>query len=170
MDVVKILTEHRNKIVGIIRKWCRNSDDFEDILQNVLLKLFRTEAEFEGKAKLETWLYRVTVNESIDFYRRNRRYTDGRVEIDGLYLTDEKGNPEKDSIGLERKRILEEIIGSVEEEYRVVFTLYYINEMTIEELARMLSISRNAVRCRVYKAKLQVVEEARKRGLNVSNL
>ena len=97
MNAVEILNEHRQRLVNIIRRWCRNSLDFEDILQNIMLKVHSSGAQFEGRAALSTWLYRVAVNESIDYYRKNRRFSEGRVDIDGLFLSDDKGGPEKDA-------------------------------------------------------------------------
>jgi RNA polymerase sigma-70 factor, ECF subfamily len=165
MDAEKILNEHRIRMITIIRKWCRNPGDFEDILQNIMLKIHAGAAQFEGRASMETWLYRVTVNESIDFYRRNKRHTEGRVDIEGLFLADEEGNPEKDMERLERKRILDEILDGLDEEARNIFSLYFLAEKGIGEIAGLLGISENAVRCRVYKAKQEVFQKAEKMGL-----
>jgi RNA polymerase sigma-70 factor (ECF subfamily) len=165
MDIVQLIDIHRNRITSIIRKWCRKPQDFDDILQNIFLKLFTTKAEFKGKSKVETWLYRVTVNECIDFYRKNKRFTKGWVDIEGVFLIDEFGNPEKDARKRELKMKIEEIIGELDEKSRTAFTLYFICEKSIKEISDILNISRNAVRCRIYKAKVRVIEKAKNKGI-----
>ena len=165
MNAAEILKEHRQRLVNIIRRWCRNNLDFEDILQNIMLKVHSSGAQFEGRAALSTWLYRVAVNESIDYYRKNRRFSEGRVDIDGIFLADDRGGPEKDAEIREKKLVMEEIIGGLEDERRAVFTLYFINGMTIDEMAGIFQISKNAIRCRIHKAKQQVMREAETRGL-----
>ena len=60
---------------------------------------------------------------------------------------------------------MEDIISGLADEHRAVFTLYFINELTIDEMARDFQVSKNAIRCRIHKTKQQVMQEAEKRGL-----
>jgi RNA polymerase sigma-70 factor, ECF subfamily len=155
--VLRFLKNHRDRLIIIIRKWCRNSCDFDDILQNVLLKVYTTSSRFEGRAQLSTWLYRVTVNESIDFFRKNRRHTEGRVDIDGLPVPDPGSDPEEEAIRAEALARVEKALLALGPTYKTAFMLYFINQRTIAEISRTLKISPNAARCKISQAKKQVL-------------
>lgn len=156
--VLRFLKNHRDRLICIIRKWCRNSCDFEDILQNVLLKVYTTSSRFEGRAELSTWLYRVTVNESIDFFRKNRRHTEGRVDIFGLAIPDPGSDPEEEAIRAEAMAKLEEALLKLGPTYKTAFVLYFINQKTISEVSKTLRITPNAARCKISQAKKQVLK------------
>jgi len=158
--VIRILKDHRDRLVSIIRRWCRDPEDFEDILQNILFKVHTTRARFEGHSHISTWLYRVAVNESINFYRKNRHHTEGRVDVGRLFLPDPFSNPERDAERIEEEQKLDELASKLGEAYQTAFTLYFINEMTIKEMSRALNISSNAVRCKVFQARQRLLKEA----------
>jgi RNA polymerase sigma-70 factor (ECF subfamily) len=169
IDIPLIFFKYKERLISVIKRWCRNSEDFEDILQNIFLKIHSTLAKFQGKSKLETWLYKITVNECIDFYRKNRRFHEGRVDIYKVNLTDDYGNPLKRAETNEITGKLKEIIDELKAKHRVVFILYYFSDLSILEISRILRISKNAVRCRIYQAKQKVIQEADHQGLLVKH-
>lgn len=63
--------------------YAMDSDDFDDLYQEVLINLWRGFDGFEGRAKVSSWVYRVALNTCISYYRRNRRHT-GRAAPDRL--------------------------------------------------------------------------------------
>jgi RNA polymerase sigma-70 factor (ECF subfamily) len=158
--VLRFLKNHRDRLLAVIRKWCRNPSDFEDILQNILLKVLTTKSRFEGRAQLSTWLYRVAFNESITFFRRNRRFVEGRVELDGLCLSDPWNNPEAEAERAEEKERLDEIASNLSEAYQTAFSLYFVKEWTVGEMSEAMAVSPNAVRCKVFQARRQILKEA----------
>lgn len=71
---------------GVIRKvahaYCRRDADRDDVVQEILVQLWRSRARFDGRAKVSTWIYRVALNVAISAYRRERRHRDRRAEFD----------------------------------------------------------------------------------------
>jgi RNA polymerase sigma-70 factor (ECF subfamily) len=159
--VLRFLKNHRDRLLAVIRKWCRNPSDFEDILQNVLIKVLTTKSRFEGRAQLSTWLYRVAINESITYFRRNRRHMEGRVELDGLCLKDPWSNPEAEAERAEERQRLDEIASRLGEAYRTAFSLYFVKEWTVREMSEIMAVSPNAVRCKIFQARQQIVKIAK---------
>lgn len=81
--------EHRRIVGKVCYLYAVDSDDFDDLYQEVLINLWRGFDGFEGRAKVSSWVYRVALNTCISYYRRNRRHT-GR-----LPLTDSLVQPTK---------------------------------------------------------------------------
>ena len=90
--------EHRRIVGKVCYLYAMDSDDFDDLYQEVLINLWRGFDGFEGRAKVSSWVYRVALNTCISYYRRNRRHT-GR-----LPLTDSLGAADEDSERGERLR------------------------------------------------------------------
>jgi RNA polymerase sigma factor (sigma-70 family) len=102
----------------------------------------------------------VAFNESITYFRRNRRHVEGRVELDGLCLKDPWSNPEEETERAEERKRLDELASKLGEAYQTVFALYFIKEMTIKEMSKALNISSNAVRCKVFQTRQRLLKEA----------
>jgi RNA polymerase sigma-70 factor (ECF subfamily) len=136
-----------------------------DILQNIYLKLHLSGTEFEGRASVNTWLYRITVNECINHFRKNRRHREGRTDMTGLCLADPESDPARQAERRELVTKVEAIIRELDEPNRTAFSLYYLAGRSVEETADILEISANAVRCRLHKSRKRVVHEAKKRGV-----
>jgi RNA polymerase sigma-70 factor (ECF subfamily) len=136
-----------------------------DILQNIFLKLYLSGTEFEGRATVNTWLYRITVNECINHFRKNRRHLEGRTDITGLCPADPESDPSQQAEQRELVMKVEAIIRELDEPNRTAFSLYYLAGQSIEETADILEVSANAVRCRLHKSRKRVIHEAKKRGV-----
>ena len=165
MDAVNLFSQNKGRMLSVIRKWCRNTCDFNDILQNIFIKLHLHAGLFMGQSRVETWLYRVTVNECIDFYRKNRRFTENRVDISSVPVRDRAPSPDQNA---EKREILERIRSIVETldgHFRTIFKLYFYYGLGIPEIAGLFKVSHNTVRCRIYQAKEKVKKEARIQGL-----
>ena len=68
-----IVDQYSQSLYWKIRSIVLTHEDTDDVLQNTFLKAWKSLPTFQGKAKLSTWLYRIAINESLDFLRRQRR-------------------------------------------------------------------------------------------------
>ena len=100
--------EHRRIVGKVCYLYAVDSDDFDDLYQEVLINLWRGFDGFEGRAKVSSWVYRVALNTCISYYRRNRRHT-GR-----LPLTDSLGAADEDPERGERLRDLYALINRLD--------------------------------------------------------
>ena len=100
--------ENRRIVGKVCYLYAMDSDDFDDLYQEVLINLWRGFDGFEGRAKVSSWVYRVALNTCISYYRRNRRHT-GRLQ-----LTDSLGAADEDSERGERLRELYALINRLD--------------------------------------------------------
>lgn len=139
-----------------------NEADAEDCVQEAVLKAFKYIRQFRGEAKFSTWLIQITVNEAR--MRRRKAHADIMEPIDNSRDEDEPYTPrdfadwrEIPSEALERQEIREklgEALRSLGQIYREVFVLRDMEQLSIEETAKVLGISTASVKTRLLRARL----------------
>ncbi len=141
----------------------RNEADAEDAAQEALLKAFKNLGQFRQESRFSTWLLQIAVNEAR--MRRRKEHADvmepigERLEDDGYTPRDFADWREIPSESLERKEIrqkLVEALAMLGEKYREVFILRDVEQLTIEETAKVLSISIASVKTRLLRARLML--------------
>ena len=142
----------------------RNEADAEDAAQEALLKAFKNLGQFRQESRFSTWLLQIAVNEAR--MRRRKEHADvmepigERLEDDGSYTPRDFADwREIPSESLERKEIrqkLVEALAMLGEKYREVFILRDVEQLSIEETAKVLSISIASVKTRLLRARLML--------------
>ena len=163
----ELVSKYERKIFRLAKNITRNDEDAEDVLQDAFLKAYEHLDRFEGHSKFYTWLVRIAVNEAL--MKLRKRKSGKTVSLDEpLDAGDEfmqreiavwDGNPEQQYSGEEMKKILEDALDSLKPDFRTVFTLRDIEELSTEETADALGISVAAVKSRLLRARLALREK-----------
>lgn len=135
-----------------IRRMVASHDDANDLLQNCFLKVWNNLHNFRGDAKLSTWLYKIAVNETINFLNKERQrnnLTEGDTDDEFLMR-----NLESDSYfdGDELQKELQKAIMQLPEKQRLVFNMRYYDEMKYEEMSEILGTSVGALKASYHHA------------------
>ncbi|MHC1708593.1 MAG: RNA polymerase sigma factor [Bacteroidales bacterium] len=142
----------------------QNSDDAEDITQDVFIEVFQSVSSFRGDARLSTWLYRIAVNKSLNLIRKNKR-RELFIPIENLLFgrksesTDTAHNLARSDNSLEdseRARILNRAVSSLPENQRIAFTLHKIEELSHKEIAQIMDNSVSSVESLIFRAKVNL--------------
>jgi RNA polymerase sigma-70 factor (ECF subfamily) len=128
-----------------IRRIVLTHDDANDVLQNTFLKAWNGLESFHGDSKLITWLSRIAVNESLDFMRKQKNMPtmstdDADLGIANQLMADDFFD------GDETEAQLQEVIATLPEVQRTVFTLRYYDEMKYSEISRITGTSEGALK------------------------
>lgn len=141
-----------------IRKLVARHEDADDILQNVFLKAWNNLQNFRGDAKLSTWLYKIAINESINFLNKERNRNNVSVDSeDDSYLLN---NIEADEYfdGDELQAELLKAVAKLPEKQRLVFNMRYFDEMKYEEMSEILGTSVGALKASYHHAVKKIEE------------
>lgn len=135
-----------------IRKLVSSHDDALDLLQNAFLKAWNNIGNFRGAAKLSTWLYKIAINESINFLNkeRTRRGITNNEEGDTYRLENIEADPYFD--GDEVQATFLRAIAALPEKQRLVFNMRYFDEMHYEEISEILGTSVGALKASYHHA------------------
>ena len=140
-----------------IRKLVTDHDDANDLLQNAFLKAWSNLHNFRGEAKLSTWLYKIAVNESINFLNREKNrqtVSDSNEETSAL------NNLEADEYfdGSELQARLQQAISKLPQKQRLVFNMRYFDEMKYDEISEVLGTSVGALKASYHHAVKKITE------------
>lgn len=139
------------RIYWHIRKMVPVHDDAVDLLQNVLIKAWNSLDRFRGDAKLSTWLYKIAINESLNFIKKEKtRLGSDGTESDEALFAGLEADPWFD--GDELQAELQRVIASLPEKQRLVFRMRYYDEMKYEEISEILGTSVGALKASYHHA------------------
>lgn len=135
----------------------KSEDEAQDLTQDVFLLLFVKLRTFKGKSKFSTWLYSFTYNFCSNHVNRNRerKISDKAESLDeNSYLI----NVPDETLGQLRASRLKKALGFIPPEDKSLLLLKYQDDIPIKELQELLKISESAVKMRLKRAKIRVVE------------
>lgn len=146
-----------------IRRLVLMHDDADDVLQNTFIKAWVNLDSFQGKSQLSTWLYRIAINEAIDFLRRKQKST--MIEIDkepglaNMLMDDDYFD------GDHAQAVLQQAIAKLPDVQRIVFNLRYYDEMKYSEISKLLGTSVGALKASYHFAVSKIKDELEKAEL-----
>ena len=152
----KIVEHYSQPLYWKIRHIVVDHDDANDILQNTFIKAWTKIDSFHNKANLYTWLYRIAINESLDFIRsqknNNNISTDQNEGLASKLLADEYFDGDK------IQAHLQEAISHLPDVQRSVFCLRYYDEMKYSEMSQFLGTSEGALKASYHLAVKKIAE------------
>ena len=143
----KLYIEFRPKVYSYISSRVNNRDDAEDLTEDVFEKAFRASDRFDAqKASPGTWIYTITRNTVIDFFRKDRSYEELPEDMRDDAL------PEDDLL---KKELMEELARALEglsAELTDIIVMHYYDRLTLTDIAEKTGLSYGAVKLRHQKA------------------
>jgi RNA polymerase sigma-70 factor (ECF subfamily) len=129
------------------------AQDAEDVLQNVLVKVYRSISRFKREAKLYTWLYRIATNEALSFLDRKKRKQGWLTSLSSPALTyyEPPGTSDGPS-STEIEARLEAALAQLPPKQKAVFCLRYFDEYSYQEIADTLGTSIGALKASYHHA------------------
>lgn len=149
-----------------------SSDTADDIVQNVFLKVYINLQEFNSQLKFSSWLYRIAHNETINYWRRNKNLKANRVSWD-----DNEGlkNIIRDDYNVEdhifqklTNEKLASAISDLDEKYRNVIVLNYLEGKSYQEIAEVLDKPIGTVGTLISRAKKMLSRKLQDNGIDIS--
>jgi RNA polymerase sigma-70 factor (ECF subfamily) len=145
-----IYDRHRRLVYRTALAICNDPEAAADLLQDVFLRLHRFADRVDPDRPLEPWLYRVTANQSYTWVKRHQRWSHPLEEIAEWLSSGVKHSPQYiTEQGDESKRI-EGALTKLSLPQRVVVVLYYINDLSLSEIAEILEIPEGTVKSRLH--------------------
>ena len=153
-----LVRQYSEPLYWKVRSIVLNHEDANDVLQNAFLKIWNNLDTFQGKSALSTWLYRIAINEALDFVRRQKNVNSATVSTE-----DEPGVAARlmgDDYfdGDEAQARLQEAVARLPEVQRTVFTLKYFDELKYSEISKILDTSEGALKASYHLAVKKITE------------
>ena len=156
-----LMRRHNRTLFRTARAILRDDAEAEDALQEAYLQAYGAIRNYRAEAKLSTWLARIVANEALMRVRKRTRRAGivplqpgaSEDEINEIPDDNMDQTPERSAQRSEMRRLLESQIDSLPDDYRVVFVLRAVEELSVEETAEALGIPQATVRTRLFRAR-----------------
>lgn len=158
----EMVENYQKLVVNTCFGMVHNTEDAEDIAQEVFIEVFRSIQNFRADAKLSTWLYRIAVNRSLNFIRDNKKNKwfqsfDDSVQSKNAQLqnitTRGTENPEIVMENNQRANLLHKVIDSLPNNQRVAFSLSKYEDLSYKEISEIMDLSISSVESVIHRAK-----------------
>lgn len=155
-----LVERYETKVYSLAMKMLRNPEDAEDVLQDTFLRAYRGIKSFQGNSTFSTWIYRITANSALMRLRKKQLPT---VSIDDaderetpINIADWSPGPVEQLLTKETQKAMDEAIEGLPPEFKQVFILRDVEELSNAEVAEILDLSVAAVKSRLHRARLKV--------------
>ena len=148
-----LVNRYKTYVYSIAYKRVGNFADADEISQIVFVEVYNHIHELNEGGKLLSWLHGITDHASLNWLRKYRKRT---ASLDTLTdeIPDSSGNP-GDMLELrEEQQAAAKVFDSLEEDHQVALSLRYMEELSYDEIAKRLDVTRDVVRGRLYRAHL----------------
>ncbi len=157
-----LVDTYRDMIYTVCLRMLTSEADAAEAAQDVFVKAYRYLDSFKEKSKFSTWLYRIAYNHCISEIRKKVKLIDlvdevpdGEVnesDLDGLDLISAE----------ERRRYLKMAIESLPETDGVVVTLFYYEELSLEEIAKITGLTNSNIRIKLHRSRKKMYQVIKK--------
>lgn len=146
-----LMRTYGEQVYWQIRKMVADHDDANDLLQNCFMKAWNNLQNFRGDAKLSTWLYKIAVNETLNFLNKERQRHNVTEEGDADILLSKLESDEY--FDGDRLQVdFQKAIAKLPEKQRLVFNMRYFDEMKYEKISEILGTSVGALKASYHHA------------------
>lgn len=149
-----LVNQYKVMVFSLALKMLKGREEAEEIAQDSFIKVYRSLAKYKGDAKFSTWLYTITYNTCLDRIRKNKRehrlvaideYTENQLTVldntlDGLEAK-------------ERKQMIQDCLLLLTGEDSFLLTLFYFEEQSVKEIAKIMGIKSNHVKIKLYRSR-----------------
>lgn len=144
---------YKNRLFSLCLKYCKNTKDAEDVLQDSFIIIFQNIHKYNAKGSLEGWMKHITINKAIDKYHQTK--------IIHLPIIDEitKAEDIEKDITTYSLDFLLQLVQDLPNRYRMVFNLYELDDYSHKEIAELLNISIGTSKSNLHRAKLILKEK-----------
>ena len=163
----ELMSLYRDSIYYMLVRMVKNKDDAEDLTLMTFGKAFRYLDKYTPKYAFSTWLYRIALNNSIDFLRLKNNmpqyfeedlYTSSTTSIIDQSEDNLQRTPEEEVIDKQRLQLLRAAVSELPDKYRKVIELRYYEDLAYEEIAQRLDLSLSNVKIQILRAKQMLTQ------------
>ncbi len=156
----ELVARYQDRIYRFLVRLTRSQDDALELTQETFLSAYTALARWRPDAQFTTWLFRIARNHAFDWLRHRKLVEFVAVgEEQDLDIADPAPTPDRALETVQRLRELERALGRLPAEHREILLLREIEEMSYEDIAKVLDISLGTVKSRIARARTGLLEK-----------
>lgn len=159
-----LLDRYKDMVYTLALKMLNNKEEAEEIAQDTFIKIYNALNKFKGESKFSTWVYKVTYNTCLDALKKKKNQN--KV----TYIEDFNEHQTKALEGIldridekERNQAIQECLAELPNEEVFLLTLYYFDDQSIEEIGKVMSISIDNVKVKLFRTRKKLASILKER-------
>lgn len=154
-----LVDRYKHMVYTLAFRIVKNKEDAEEAAQDTFVKVYNRLSQFKGDSKFSTWVYKIAYHGSLDVLKKRKR----NVETLEIGTFKEKGSGVsayggQDIDALERQRVIKHAIEKLPPEDSSMITLFYYEELSLEEISKIMDISVNTLKVRLFRSRKRLAE------------
>src|SRR6188768_2909869 len=153
-----LMRRHNRRVFRATRAILKRDDEAEDVMQEAYVRAYEHLADFRGEASFATWITRIAIHEALARKRKQQRFDafDPASQEPINLSVESPRSPEQEVNDQQLRAVLERAIDKLPDEFRAVFVLRAVEQMTGAETAACLDIPEETVKTRLHRARLRL--------------
>ena len=164
-DFSVLVDRYKNKSFTMLKRMLKNDFDAEEVLMDCFMKAYNNLGSFKFESKFSTWFYRIVYNSALTKLSSNKRKIESEMQsVDDLDYLESKYDAD-DFSKKELSEIINNIIKELPSKNAAVVTMFYLEEMSSEEISQALDISVSNVKVILYRSRNLLKDIIQKKDL-----
>ncbi|WP_179005657.1 RNA polymerase sigma factor [Winogradskyella forsetii] len=145
---------YKDLVYTLALRMLKHREEAEEVAQDTFVKVFKSLDKFKGDSKFSTWIYKVTYNTCLDRIKKNKKFLND-VAIDEFTFNklDVIDNALENMIMNEKKALIRNCVAKLPEETSALLTLFYFEDLSLEEISKITNIEANTVKVKLFRAR-----------------
>lgn len=149
---ILLMEQNRQSMLKVAKSYLRNEEDVADVMQDTILTCYEKLDTLKNPQFFRTWLIRIVINKCKDRLRQNREVCMAQEDIPDTYAEERT----------ESDLVFMELMESLDEKYRTILVLYYVEGYNTKEIAKLLGLNLHTVKSRLARARNRFAQEYKK--------
>ena len=154
-----LVKQYERLVFYVISRLVNEQVDIEDICQEVFIKVHKSLFRFNFQSKLSTWIAQITYFTAVNYLKKHRKNQIGDYpdDLENYHFTND--NPE---VLLTKKEVayyVEALIAQLPEKYKIVLTLYHLNEFSCDEIGEITGMPQGTIKNYLFRARKLLKEK-----------
>ena len=158
----ELVKRYKDRLLNFVFRYFNNIEQAEDVVQDTLIKLYTHANYYKNVAKFSTWIFTIAKNNALTELRKNKRKrTDSLYTDDGRFLDigskeESLGTKVQNEIAIEQ---LNKFLDEIPENFRIAVVLRDFQELSYEEISKILEIPIGTIKSRINRGRIQLAEK-----------
>ena len=159
-----LVDRYKDMVFTLSLKMLNNKEEAEEIAQDTFIKVFNSLNKFKGDSKFSTWVYKITYNTCLDALKKKKK------QNNVAYIEDFSEHQTKTLEGIldnidekERNQAIQDCLEELASDEAFLLTLYYFDDQSIDEIAKVLNISTDNVKVKLFRTRKKLATILKRR-------
>lgn len=158
-----LVDKYEKALFNVVYRMTKNVNDAEDITQTVFIKAYENLGRYNNKYKFFSWIFRIAVNESLNFLEKQKRSTQLNFEPEA-----QDNTPEELYREIELSDQIQTALMEIDPEYRILIILKHFENCSYKEISIILNLTEKKVKSRLYTARQLLREILLQNGMETN--